>query len=164
MVEAAGVARVIGTRAFQGLTTAAWVASGELPAGKRRAVRAGVTVAATVVGWATIPKKERPFTWTRQNGFAAVERPESEDAEKPDVPPLTARDVAVTVGLVAAGIGVSVGGRKLEKRWLAGLQRAGHPHPYRALAWRMGLVSAVGTAPLKLLEKSVRLAEKKADR
>jgi hypothetical protein len=86
----------------------------------------------------------RPFTWSRENGFAA--------------PPVAARetprdrDQAVALSMAAVGAARMVTTWRLEKRWLASLQRAGHPHPYRGLAWRTGLLNAAGSLPAQLLE------------
>jgi hypothetical protein len=142
MAEASAYLRVIGSTVLQGLSTGGWVAAGELPAGKRRALRAGIAVASTAVGWVTVPEDERP-------DFKKITNPDP-DAE-PDRPRAERR---MTASLAATGlaVGVYLGGRMLEKRWLTGLQRGGHPHPYRALGLRIGVLTAASALPARLLE------------
>jgi hypothetical protein len=140
MAEATSYLRVIGSTALQGVFTGAWVAAGELPAGKRRAVRTGISVATAAVGWLTTPEDERP-------DVTKLTDPDTEpDPDRPE------RSMAVALAAIGLGIGIFIGGRKLEKRWLAGLQASGHPHPYRALGLRIGLLTAAGTLPAQLLE------------
>ena len=57
---------------------------------------------------------------------------------------------AALTAAVAASAGVAVGGRRLERRWLARLHRNGHPHPHRALGLRMAGLYAVLVVPGRL--------------
>jgi hypothetical protein len=114
------------------LLTGAWVAAGELPAGRRRLIRAGSVLSLSAVvsigggddGDEPEPTAERYASW---------------DVDK--------RKLAVTAVSLGVSVGLAVGRRRLEKRWLGALTRAGHPHPQRALALRMGLLSFAGTLP-----------------
>ncbi|MEV6494695.1 hypothetical protein AB0M20_39650, partial [Actinoplanes sp. NPDC051633] len=63
------------------------------------------------------------------------------------------RRLAMTAGATLLGIGSMIGRRHLEKRWLAALQESGHPHPYRALGVRMGLVATALALPGALRER-----------
>jgi len=161
MAEAPRYLRVTRTAAVNGVFTAVWVAAGELPTGKRRLVRTASTAIAIAVGWAALPPQERPFTWNRDNGFAmakvaepAAEKHAEDEARetRPEIEMSPGRRIALASAMLAFSAGVTLGGRKLEKRWLAGLQRAGHPYPYRALAWRMAMLNAAGTVSANLLE------------
>jgi hypothetical protein len=58
----------------------------------------------------------------------------------------------LTGASIAVGLGMIVGRRQVEKRWLAALTRAGHPLPHRALGVRMGLLSFAGTLPGRLVK------------
>ena len=129
-------AGAVGSATAQGLLTAVWIASGELSEGKRRLARAGAAAAVATVGW---------FTSDRDT--------DAGDHEAPDDPskPVDRRRVAVVVAASALSIGMIAGRRQLEKRWLARLTRAGHEHPHRALALRLGLLSVAATLPGKLL-------------
>ena len=125
-------ARAVGASALQGLLTGIWVAAGELPPAKRRAGRAAAVVTLSAVAsirdWA-FPDEE----------------PEQTAPRPPDKKQL------LTLGAAAAvSTGMILGRRRLERRWLAGLERAGHPHPHRALAVRVGLLSFAGTLPGRL--------------
>ena len=122
--------------ALQGLVTGAWVAAAELPAGRRRLVRAGSVIGGSAlasIGDRGSDEKE-----------PAAERPTAADFDK--------RKLAATAAAIAVSVGVAVGRRQLEKRWLGALTRAGHPHPHRALALRMGLLSFAGTLPARLVK------------
>jgi len=129
-------ARAVGASALQGLLTGIWIAAGELPPAKRRAGRAAAVVTLSAV--ASI----------RDSAFPD-EEPEEEQPQSPRPP-----DKRQLVALGAAAVistGMIVGRRRLERRWLAGLERAGHPHPYRALGLRVGLLSFAGTLPGRLV-------------
>jgi hypothetical protein len=129
--------RAVLTAALQGLLTGAWVAAGELPAGKRRLVRAGSVLSLSAV--------------------AAIGEPDDADAPEPSAEQYANWDVdkrklAVTAVSLGVAVGFAVGRRRLEKRWLAALVRDGHPYPHRALALRMGLLSFAGTLPGRLVK------------
>ncbi|AGZ46071.1 hypothetical protein [Actinoplanes friuliensis] len=120
--------RAFGTAALQGLLTGVWVAAGELPTVKRRLVRVGAV--GTLSALASIGDKAE----------------DTEESRRPK------RHGAVTVAMVAVSVGVVVGRRQIEKRWLASLERSGNPHPRRALAVRLGALSFAATLPGQLIE------------
>jgi hypothetical protein len=129
--------RAVLTAALQGLLTGAWVAAGELPTRGRRLVRAGSVLslsAAASIGDRGDPGEPEP----------TAEQYAAWDVDR--------RKLAVTAVSLGVSVGLMAGRRRLEKRWLAALARDGHPHPYRALALRMGLLSFAGTLPGRLVE------------
>jgi hypothetical protein len=139
--------RAVVTTAAQGLLTGTWVASGELAPLRRRAVRAGATAAMIGVGWVTGPDQpERTVTWSEDRGLVVREKDGTELA-KPDRRRLVASGIAAAVA-----VGMTVGRRQLEKRWLARLRRAGHPHPHRALAVRISLLTMAVMLPKELID------------
>jgi hypothetical protein len=128
--------RAFASAALQGLLTGAWVAAGELKTRDRRLVRAASVVSLSAV--ASIGDKEKH---------------EGEpEPEHDTVPAVDKRKLAVTAVAIGVSVGWAVGRRQLEKRWLAALTRGGHPHPHRALALRMGLLSFAGTLPARLVK------------
>jgi len=133
-------ARAVGASALQGLLTGIWVAAGELPPAKRRAGRAAAVVTLSAVAsirdWA-FPDEEQEDEEQKE--------PEQKAPRSPDKRQLLAVGTAVVFSTA-----MIVGRRRMERRWLAGLERAGHPHPHRALAVRMGLLSFAGTLPGRL--------------
>lgn len=130
-------ARAVGASALQGLLTGIWVAAGELTPAKRRAGRAAAVVTLSAV--ASI----------RDWAF-----PDEEEKEKEQSTPRTPdkRQLLVLGAAAAISTGMVIGRRRLERRWLTGLERAGHPHPYRALGVRVGLLSFAGTLPGRLVK------------
>jgi hypothetical protein len=143
--------RTVGSSVAQGLMTGVWIAAGELPAGRRRAARFAASAAVAVVGWHSSAKSDRDTA--KSDGDTAkfgrdTARTVSDDGvtvqhsvdEAPR--PLDRKRVALVIAAGALGVGAMVGRRRLENRWLDKLARDGHPHPHRALAVRMGLVSA----------------------
>jgi hypothetical protein len=135
------IAYAVGSAASQGFMTGVWIAAGELSPAKRRAVRF-----ATGAAFATL-------------GFLGPERPEkrpgneeehTEEGAEPQ--PVDRRRLAVSAAVGVLSLGALVGRHRLEKLWLARLQRNGHPHPYRALGVRMGLVAAAIALPSRLQE------------
>jgi hypothetical protein len=127
--------RAVLAAALQGLLTGAWVAAGELPTARRRLARAGSVLSLSAV--ASIGDRAEP-----EEPAAEPRRPREIDA----------RTLAVTAASIGISVGLIVGRRRLEQRWLGALTRAGHPYPYRALGLRMGLLSFAGTLPGKLVE------------
>ena len=127
-------ARAVSASALQGLLTGIWVAAGELSPAKRRAGRAAAVVTLSAVGsirdWA-FPDEEQ-------------------DEEQKTPSPPDKRQLLVLGAAAVVSTGMILGRRRLEQRWLAGLERAGHPYPYRALAVRVGLLSFAGTLPGRL--------------
>ena len=132
-------ARAVGASALQGLLTGIWVAAGELSPAKRRAGRAAAVVTLSAVASA------------RDWAFPDEEQKEKEEEQKTPGPP-DKRQLLALGAAAAISTGMVLGRRRLERRWLAGLERAGHPHPYRALAVRMGLLSFAGTLPGRLVK------------
>jgi hypothetical protein len=140
---------VLSSAMLQGLTTGLWVAAGGLTPPRRRAVRAAI-----VVGCA---------------GVAVLEsRLEKEKPQLLDTPVLVkdvlAREVTppaesgvelpsrATLVAIAVSSGLTLGGRLLEKRWLARLVRTGHTRPYRSLGIRMGVLAATTTLASEVVE------------
>ncbi|BCJ54087.1 hypothetical protein Asp14428_55620 [Actinoplanes sp. NBRC 14428] len=171
-------ARAVGAAALQGLLTGVWVAAGELPPAKRRLSRAGAVV--TLSGIASIRDWAFPEEPARRPALTAAPGVEAGPGAKggsgagagPGANTQAGNGVEVEDGagegqgevrpvskgrLIAGGVGVAVsvvtmiGARRLEKRWLASLTRAGHPHPHRALGVRMGLISFAAAAPRGLI-------------
>jgi hypothetical protein len=150
--------RTVGSSVAQGLMTGVWIAAGELPAGRRRAARFVASAAVAVVGWHSSAKSDgdtaKSDRDTAKSGRDTAKfgrdtaRTVSDDGvtvqhsvdEAPR--PLDRKRVALVIAAGALGVGAMVGRRRLENRWLDKLARDGHPHPHRALAVRMGLVSA----------------------
>ena len=125
--------RAVLTAAFQGLLTGAWIAAGELPTRNRRLARVGAVVSITAL--------------------AAIGDKDDEESETKEEPAeFDNRKLAITAASMAVGLGMIAGRRAVEKRWLAALTRDGHPHPHRALAVRMGLLSFAGTLPGRLVK------------
>jgi hypothetical protein len=63
------------------------------------------------------------------------------DLKVEDEPPVDKRQLIVTGTAFAIAAGAILGRRLIERRWLARLERKGHPRPYRALGVRMGALS-----------------------
>lgn len=136
--------QAVASAAAQGLLTGVWTAAGELSPGWRRLARATASLAVMGVGWSsdTSGSRNRVVTWNAEDRLVITEDGERKPAPKP----------AVMVAGVVFGVGMIVGRRQWEKRWLARLERDGHAHPYRALALRVGLLSAAGTLASRLIE------------
>ena len=129
----------------QGLLTAAWIATGELPTGQRRAVQLAATaVVGAVAAVIAVRSDDTVVTWSPEEGVTA----RSEDGTPVPRRPGAAASAAV----IALALGMPFGRRQLEKRWLARLQRQGHEHPYRGLALRIGLLTTVGALPGRLMD------------
>ena len=126
----------VATSVGQGLLTGAWIASGALPAARRRAVRVAACAAVAAAGVLADRQDEREITWTPETGLVA----KTEDrTPRPST--------HATAAAIAFGLGMIVVRRQMEKRWLARLQRDGHEHPYPQLALRMGLLAVATTLP-----------------
>lgn len=117
--------RSAGSSALQGLSTGLWVAAGELSPGRRRLARLGV-VAVTAAAFSA--------------GSQVAPPPEQQDEER-ERPSFDKRSLIVLGAGLACAVAGTVGGRLLERRWLARLERKGHPHPHRALGLRLGAIS-----------------------
>ncbi|HET6532663.1 MAG TPA: hypothetical protein VFH03_18915 [Actinoplanes sp.] len=142
----------VGTAVAHGALTAAWIASGELPHDRRRAVRIAGIAAVVTAGWLTSARDPREFSYTvGEGGLVVVKNPDGTEERRP------VRKAALAAS-ATFGLGMIVGRRHLEKRWLDRLRRSGHEHPHRALALRMGLLSLAGTLGSRLI--AVHEAEK----
>ncbi|MFI5932888.1 hypothetical protein [Actinoplanes sp. NPDC051494] len=127
--------REVGSAALQGLLTGLWVAAGELPTARRRLARTGATLGLSAVGS------------IRDWAFA-------DEGKKPERQDIDGRRKLVVTGVVTAvGIGVMVGRKQVENRWLARLERDGHAYPHRALGVRMGALSFAGTLVTQLARR-----------
>ncbi|GAA2548586.1 hypothetical protein GCM10010435_17670 [Winogradskya consettensis] len=135
--------RDVGAAALQGVLTGVWVAAGELAPGRRRAVRVasvvGLSAVASIRDWA-FPETEE----AAEEEVAAVEG-EVSGLEPDEEASVDVKRLVVGGVLIAASVGVIVGRKRLERRWLGRLERGGHAHPYRALGVRMGALSFAGT-------------------
>jgi hypothetical protein len=126
---------------LQGLLTGVWVAAGELPVARRRAVRAGSVLVLSAVA-SLVDRGEADEPTHGDDSAAGRDGPREVDVRK----------LAVTAGAIGASVGLVVGRRRFETRWLDRLTRDGHPHPQRALAVRLGLFSFAGTLPARLIK------------
>jgi hypothetical protein len=135
-------AGAVSSAIFQGVVTGAWVTAGALPAGKRRAVRAGITVVSvgTAMVQLRLEKKDEPQLLTTPVAVKDVLARDVGSGESGRRPVSRA-----TVAALVLSTGLAIGGRRLERRWLARLSEAGHAHPHRALGVRMGVLTAATT-------------------
>lgn len=129
--------RAVLAAATEGLLSGAWVAVGELPVRERRLVRAGSVLSLFAV--ASVSARGEP----------GEPEPTAEQYAAWDV---DKRKLAFAAAGIALSVGLMVGRRQLEQRWLAALARDGHPHPHRALALRIGLLTFAGTLPGRLVK------------
>ena len=151
----------------QGALTAVWVGSSALPKGRRRAVRAGASIAVMAYGWVTTSREDKAavtglFKRGDSDQAAVIEldsgtfrdlRAEQADEKAEDErPAMNGRQLAVLGVTTVGSLGMLIGRKRLEKRWLARLQRNGHPHPYRGLALRIGALAVAATLPGQLME------------
>lgn len=141
MAETKTYAGAVSSAILQGVTAGAWVAAGGLSPGRRRLVRAGLVAAGMGVGMVQARRAVRPEephlldSPILVKDVLAREVPDEAEAERK----LPSRAALVGIGV---STGLAVGGRWLEKRWLARLARNGHARPHRALGVRMGLLTA----------------------
>ncbi|MFI7597217.1 hypothetical protein [Actinoplanes sp. NPDC049681] len=145
--------RAVGAAALQGLLTGVWVAAGELPPAKRRLSRAGAVItlsAVASIGDRTFPDEARAVPPQPRDLSPDPRALGGGAGEAPPRPISKARLAATGVG-VAVSVATMIGGRRLQKRWLAALARDGHAHPHRALGLRLGLISFAGTLPRQLI-------------
>ncbi|HEX8632037.1 MAG TPA: hypothetical protein VF755_28085, partial [Catenuloplanes sp.] len=134
--------------------TAAWVAAGGLRTRQRRLAR--VAVVGGVIAALT---RMDPSVF--RAGATRDDQPE-QGAGAPVPPQLTRQQGIALATSVGVSTVVMLAGRRLEKRWLAGLIRQGHPRPHRALAARMAALSLSGSLPTRLFEAHASLGH--ADR
>ncbi len=142
--------RAVGSAALQGLATGLFVAAAALPMAQRRTARGitvvGLSAAASLGDWA-IDRRAGDRTRSAPPGRL----PEPEELRRPSRRQLAA--LGAGLGVTAASILVR---RRLERRWLAALHAQGHPHPYRVLGVRMGLLSFAGALPARLTQANIR--------
>lgn len=136
--------RAVGSAALQAAVSSTWIAARELTPARRRLARVATVAAGAVVAHLAAPPKADPVVGA--NPFPVGE------GAPPAAPDFTfdKRRAAVGAGVVALSVAAVAGRRLLEKRWLARLTRAGHPHPTRALAVRMAAVEFAGQLALQL--------------
>jgi hypothetical protein len=175
-------ARAAGSAALQGVATGLYAAAAALPTAQRRTARgvtvAGLSVAASLGRWAIDrrpgpdrPRSDRPRSDRPRSDRPGQAQPAVDDsaaaesaasraaASGPagDGPRLPSR---AQLAALAAGLGVStvsiLARRRLERWWLAGLRAQGHPHPYRVLGFRMGLLGFAGALPAGLIRANIR--------
>lgn len=132
----------VASSAAQGLLTATWIAAGGLPTAQRRAVRLAATAAVAAAGVIADRNDPRTVTWTPDEGLTVEQ----------DGKPQPRAGAASTAAGMALGLGMIVGRRHLEKRWLSRLEAQGKRNPHRALALRLGLLTIAGTLPSRLLK------------
>ena len=130
----------VGKAVAQGAMTAAWIASAELPKAQRRALRFGATAAVWVPAWVAVARDRIEYHYTVGEGLM-IRRPDGTEERRP----VRTASLAATGASVLFGAGMIIGRERLQKRWLARLERQGHEHPHRALALRMGLLAMAET-------------------
>ncbi|MCA2218668.1 hypothetical protein [Jidongwangia harbinensis] len=151
MVGTKTYAGAFSAAAIHAVSTGTWVAAGALSPGKRRALRAGVLLADMAIA-ATQLARERKSAPAEPRLLETPILLKDVTAPEPGKPAdRTLSQKTAVVSMVLSG-GLAIGGRQLQKRWLARLTRAGHPHPHRALGIRMGLLSVALALPSDLLE------------
>jgi hypothetical protein len=170
----------VSSSVLQGLFAAGWYAAGSLPPGERRVLRAGAAAMAgfAVV---PILRQQKPAVEERgqepavkkaEPGMVVSRDPEVAARMEAEMRPIVRtedwkpalrdafgevtakcrRNPVLTSAALVYSLAMIVGSRRLERRWLAGLVRDGHPHPHRALAIRMGLLTMVGSLPSSLVD------------
>jgi hypothetical protein len=144
-------ARFLAGSTARAALTGVWTATAELPAAKRRAVRAGLLGTAVLM---TAAAGDRP----RAGADGIVPPAPPQDPSRTTTEPTPAAP-AVRAATAAAGIGLSIafyaGGKRLENLWLARLARNGHAHPHRALGVRMAALSLLTSLCLRRLSTQV---------
>jgi hypothetical protein len=146
-------AGAISSAALQAVSTGTWVAAGALPPGKRRALRAAVMVAGTAIATTQVVRDQKRESAQPQlletpvllKDITARADPEPDEPARRTIPP------KATVAAMLLSASLAIGGRRIQKHWLARLTQAGHPHPHRALGLRMGLLAAATALPADLL-------------
>jgi hypothetical protein len=156
-------AGVVAGSAGDAVMAGVWLAAGELTPGRRRLARAGLMFAMAALGFGLSSPEDELDGAASDDESAdsaetagemadeAVDEPDDPtETEPPGVSPLVTTAVATAGGGLAMAI--MVGSSVLQKRWLERLHQSGHPHPHRALAVRVAVLSFVGTLPGRLLE------------
>ncbi len=142
------ILREIAEMTFEAGSAGLWVAAEELPAGRRRAARVALALAASGYAW-----------------WRATASADRSDDEAEDLPgDHTGREDASVTGLSGLGA-LRAGGsaataalgaaspmvrRLVGPRWLRQLEEAGVVHPYRALGRRVALASFAVSAATRL--------------
>ncbi|MCM4085005.1 hypothetical protein [Paractinoplanes hotanensis] len=152
--------RAVTVAAMQAVFNSAWIAARELSPAKRRLARVGV-IAIGAAGYAgATPDTRRAIREVRAEVESLRDKedePESsrDSAEEPPATPDSSFDKRRAVAIVGAlglTIAVTLGRRRLEKRWLARLARDGHAHPTRALALRMAPVAFAAELAIQIID------------
>jgi len=144
--------RAVATTGLQAVVNGLWAGTGGLPPARRRVARAGAVAGAwgigSIGGWTRGDEPSQPrIRMAGPDEPDGADRPLSEE----DARRMRRRTAALAAGLVVT-VAVSIGRRRLEKRWIGALERRGHPHPHRALGVRMGAVTFGATLPGSLWE------------
>nr|WP_221376330.1 hypothetical protein [Actinoplanes polyasparticus] len=166
--------RAVTVAAMQAVFNSAWIAARELSPAKRRLARVGI-IAIGAAGYATAtPDTRRAIREVRSEVESLRDKAEApgdelkslrdkaepgdheepgpdESSATPDLPFDKRRAVAI-VGALGLSIAVTLGRRRLEKRWLARLARDGHAHPTRALALRMAPVAFAAELAIQIID------------
>jgi hypothetical protein len=147
----------------------AWTAAGGLTTTQRRVARVAVLAAAYAANGGLSRLSQGPqepgqpdvaaFVATSARLVPTVREAPAVDGEVATTPDAdavprrpTPRQLAVLAGVTALSGAAMYGGRRLEKRWLAGLIAKGHPYPHLALGLRMAAVSLAAALPSRLAE------------
>ena len=158
--------RALTETALDVASVGAWIAAAELPPTRRRLARgalAAATAAVAIPGFRAARAAADtvgPATPGARSGLPVVDAGIKLPVDEPSDPDTSPRrravlagavGVAVLITAVTASVGGAAAGRQLERRWLARLNRHGHPHPHRALAVRMAALYAVMVVPGRVL-------------
>lgn len=152
--------RAVTVAAMQAVFNSAWIAARELSPAKRRLARVGVIAIGTAGYAAATPDTRRAIREVRAEVESLRDKQEDPESsrDKAEEPPATPefpvdkRRAVAIVGALGLSLAVTLGRRRLEKRWLAGLARDGHAHPTRALALRMAPVVFAAELAIQLVE------------
>ena len=148
--------RAVTVAAMQAVFNSAWIAARELSPAKRRLARVGVIAIGAAGYAAATPDTRQAIRDVREEVESLRDKESSPDnAEEPPATPefpLDKRRAVAIVGALGLTIAVTLGRRRLEKRWLARLARDGHAHPTRALALRMAPVAFAAELAIQLVD------------
>lgn len=155
--------RVVTVAAMQAVSSSAWIAARELPPARRRLARAGI-IAVGAAGYAAMPDNRRTIRELRSEVESLRDKDEEagdEPESRPDEPeapesPFDKRRAIATAGALGLTIAVTLGRRRLQKRWLARLVRDGHAHPNRALALRMAPMMFAAEIAVQLIDRQLK--------
>ncbi|GAA0807419.1 hypothetical protein [Spirilliplanes yamanashiensis] len=157
--------RVLGDTAVDAASAGAWIAAGGLSPARRRLARAGLVAATAATAIPAFrsaaaraeaagePPTPAPGPLLDATGVVGdrIVLPDAVTVPQRPTPRQVAKVAAVVAVAGAVSVGAALGGKQVEKRWLARLVRQGHPHPHRALGIRMAAVWAAAVLPARLL-------------